>query len=283
MDSSQNFDTTTVLPLTVSAGVGPFLANNARSAVTDSGTSFWLGGDGTPTSNGGVWFSTGPVQILNGPTKVRVCQIYSTDGTSANSQLYCTASSAGFANVFTVGTGLPTTAPQTATALSGLPTTSGPSPFSFVFLNLATENPEVNPDTLYITDESKPAGTAAAGMTCAGGGIQKWTRADNVSPWVCIGTIQTSHTTPSVPTGAFAGVRGLTASVAGDGTITLIATTAPTGSGNPPNAIISCTDQRATVPGASGGCITLSATALATGSTTIASSLYRGAALAPLP
>ncbi|HEY2898946.1 MAG TPA: hypothetical protein VGL59_00110 [Polyangia bacterium] len=258
IDSSGNVDTSAALPNGASSF---FVANNVRTVVTGTGTDYWFGGPGN--SGGVVYFvppasSMNPAQILPSPSGIRVCQIVS-------GQLYCTSSTSAFSNVFTVGTGLPTSGTQTATVLTGLPATgSTPQPYSFVLMDL-DPNDGVTPDTLYLTDDRTPAGTTAAAAACAGGGIQKWTRASSSSSWSCIGTIQTGVPGASF---AFSGTRG----IAAEGTansLTIVATTA-----SAPNAIISCTDQRATVPGATGSCTLISASGNA---------IYRGVALAPLP
>src|SRR5262245_5901432 len=48
--------------------------------------------------------------------------------------LKCDASTT-FQSVFTIGSGLPTTAGQTASVLPGLPMSSGPSPYGFLLLD----------------------------------------------------------------------------------------------------------------------------------------------------
>src|SRR6185436_4191692 len=106
---------------------GLISGTNVRSAVTNDGTQFWVGG----AANGVVYLllgTTGGVAILNAPTNVRNVEIF-------GGQLYGTSGSGTFVNVFTVGTGLPITAGQTATSLPGMPVAAGPSPYSFVFFD----------------------------------------------------------------------------------------------------------------------------------------------------
>ena len=110
---------------------------------------------------------------------------------------------AAFTNVFTIGTGLPVTIDQIATPLPGLPTT-GASPYGFVLFDLDAAVAGI--DTLYLTDDG------------AGAGVQKWTFDGSI--WTQVDTLNLS-----VPVG-FRGLAGF----ASGGTVTLMASTAETGS-----------------------------------------------------
>ena len=84
-------------------------------------------------------------------------------------QLYGSSSSAPtWYNVYTVGTGLPTTAGQTAASLPGMPTASGPGPNSFSLVDFDGAG---GIDTMYVADDRTYA---------TGGGIQKWTLSGGV-------------------------------------------------------------------------------------------------------
>jgi hypothetical protein len=127
-----------------------------RSALTDDGTRFW-----TSVSTGGIYYITLGVtgagtEIITTPSSTRAVNI--TDG-----QLYVTSASSNFPSVSSVGIGIPTTSGQTASLLNGLPSALGPSPTSFVFLDLNTA--VVGNDALYIADD-RTIGT--------GGGLQRW-------------------------------------------------------------------------------------------------------------
>jgi hypothetical protein len=123
-------------------------------------------------------------------------------------QLYGAASSGSvFNNVFTVGTGLPTTSVPLA-VLPGFPAT-GASPFAFVFIDA---------NTLYVADDRAVALPPA--LPTAGGGIQKWT--SNGSGWTLSATFTAGL--------GGVGVRGL-AGYRTDAGVVLVATTAD--GGNP--------------------------------------------------
>ena len=117
-------------------------------------------------------------------------------------QLYATSNSTGFADVFTVGVGMPTNGPQTATPLLGVSTTNQ-SPFQFVLLDRDANVPGV--DTLYVADD---------GGGGTGAGIQKYTF--NGTIWTRV----TTFTNGLASTGA----RGLTGLITGT-SVTLLATT----------------------------------------------------------
>ncbi|HMY17690.1 MAG TPA: hypothetical protein PKA58_15310, partial [Polyangium sp.] len=142
---------------------------------------------------------------------------------------------------FTIGSGLPMSTGQTATPLPGMPTTTGPSPYSFAFVDRSSNIPGV--DTLYVADDRSVAN---------GGGIQRW---------VYDGSTWTNDLTFGDGT---AGVRGLAAAVEGNG-VRIIATTAEAAS----NRILSILDE----PGFSPTIVPIA--------TAPTNTLYRGIAFAP--
>ena len=169
-------------------------ANNIRSAVTNDGNQFWVAGAGGSAA-GGVWYNTlgttgAEIRISSTPNNVRWLQI-------VGGQLHGSSNTGVFTNVFTIGTGLPTTL-VASTKLPGLPDSTG-SPFGYVLLDVTPT--VVGVDTLYIADD----GTTA--------GIQKYTF--NGTTWSSAGTLNTS-----TPTG-FKGLAGYVVS----GTVTLVAST----------------------------------------------------------
>jgi hypothetical protein len=179
IDMSGNVDTSTRINNLISG-------NDVRSAVTDDGAEFWVGG----APNGVVYVNegtTGGTSILASPASTRNVEIF-------GGQLYGSSGQNGFMNVFTVGTGLPTTS-TTETALPGMATTVA-SPYAYWF---------ANPSTLYVADDRPPS---------IGGGIQKWTL--NNGTWTLLTTFNNG-----LPTG----VRGLSGEATGN-TVTLFATTA---------------------------------------------------------
>jgi hypothetical protein len=217
-----------------------FSGSNIRGATTFDGTTFWATGtsSGSPNS-GGAWTialgATGGTQILATPNNSRWCGIFA-------DQLYGSAGSVPFVNVFSIGTGMPTTAGQTATSLAGMPTTSGPSSYGFVLFD---RNPAVaGVDTLYVADDRSVA---------TGGGVQKWTF--DGTTWTLVATFNTGLTS---------GVRGLAGLVTG-ANVTLLATT----SQSLPNTVVQFIDDGSATP---------AATVVAT---VITNAVYRGVAFSP--
>jgi hypothetical protein len=214
-----------------------FSTGNPRAAASDDGTAFWVAGTGG-AGVGGMWtialgMTTG-VQVLAAPNNCRTAGIF-------GGQLYGSASSAPFVNVFSVGTGLPTSGGQTATSLNGMPTTAGPSSYGFVLFD---RSPAVaGLDTLYVADDRAPTN----------GGIQKWTF--DGTTWTLAATFNTGLTS---------GVRGLAGLVTG-ANVTLLATTSQA----LPNTVVQFVDDGSATP---------AATVLAT---VIANAVYRGIAFSP--
>ncbi len=179
-----------------------FSGDSVRGATSSDGTGLWVSGTSSGTT-GGVWYlpfgMSGGTQIVgqsgNLPGNTRAVHVF-------GGQLYGTAASGAFQGVFSVGAGLPMMQ-STATMLPGLPTTSGPSPYSFALFDLNAAVPGL--DTLYVADDRAVA---------SGGGIQKWT---------FDGTTWTLSTTLS--NGLTSGCRGLTGWVVGTG-VMLAASTA---------------------------------------------------------
>src|SRR5262249_33444533 len=104
----------------------------------------------------------------------------------------------------TVGSGLRTTAGQTAVILPGMPTSSGPSPYAYFFVDLNGAVSGV--DTVYVADDRAIA---------SGGGVQRWNY--NGTTWSLVYTLTAGLT---------AGTRGLTGVVDLSGNPVLFATTA---------------------------------------------------------
>ena len=190
IDATGSVDTTT----RINAG---FSGNNVRGAASVDGSAFWLSGTAGSGSPAGIFYipfgTTGGIQILSSPNNTRVVEIF--DG-----QLYASAASGTFVNVFTVGSGLPTTSGQTAMSLPGMPTSAGPSPYAFALLDRDPNVP--GPDLLYLADDRSPPN----------GGIQKWTF--DGTTWTLATTLNAGSS----------GARGLTAFVTG-ANVTLVATT----------------------------------------------------------
>jgi hypothetical protein len=152
VDSGGAIDTSTQLTA--------FVGDNVRGATSQDGNSFWVEGSSTGTS-GGIWNvgignSASAVQILTTPNDARWPHVFF-------GQLYASANTGTFHNIFAVGTGLPSSAGQTATSLPGMPTATA-SPFSFVFFD---RDGNGVPELLYVADDGSSTVR----------GIQKWTLA----------------------------------------------------------------------------------------------------------
>ncbi|GAA4032866.1 hypothetical protein GCM10022409_16440 [Hymenobacter glaciei] len=170
-----------------------FSAGNIRAAASQDGSSFYVVG-----SNSGVQYVTfggfNPTQLTTAPANQRVINI-------AGGNLYVSSGSSPYYGISMVGTGLPTTAGQTATLLPGFPgATTGSSPYGFYFADLSSSVPGI--DVVYVADD----------RATAGGGIQKWSLVSGT--WVLNGTIASS-------TGNT--VRGLDGNTSGT-TVSLVAT-----------------------------------------------------------
>jgi hypothetical protein len=126
VDASGGVDTTTRLP------IGSF-GTNVRGAATADGSAFWVSGNGTGFGGGTIYAALGAAgvgtQVLANPANMRMVGI-------AGGQLYGDSGVGGFTEVFSIGTGLPTTAGQTATGLPGM--TSLTSPYGFAFIGAST-------------------------------------------------------------------------------------------------------------------------------------------------
>jgi hypothetical protein len=135
-------DTSTTL------GSTAFSGNNPRSAVTTNGTSIWVGGaGGTEATEGGVWYTTDGSNTSSALVfgNQRQVNVY-------NGQLYISSASAtapAVIGISAVGTGLPTSGPQTTTVIPGVDTSSTGTPYAYVFESLGGS---VNPDTIYVAD-----------------------------------------------------------------------------------------------------------------------------------
>jgi hypothetical protein len=204
VDASGVLDTSTFF-------LAAFSGSNIRSATSTDGLGFWASGGNSAVEY--IPFGTSTATQLNtAPTNVRVVH-------AIGGQLYGTSGSGLFVNVFSVGTGTPTTTGQTVTSFPGMPTATA-SPYSFVLLD---RNPLVpGMDTLYVADDRAVA---------SGGGIQKWT--SNGTTWA-LG--------PTFAQGT-SGFRGLAGVVTG-ANVTLIATTA----GASANAVVAFVDDGVTTP-----------------------------------
>jgi hypothetical protein len=230
IDAFGNINTTTSLGTA-------FSGSAVRAATSTDGSSLWISGNGTATT-GGVFHSflgaLTSTQILADPANMRFVHV-------VNNQLYGSSGTGVYVNVFTIGSGLPMAAGQLASTLYGMPTTPGPSPYSFALLDRSAAISGV--DTLYVADDRSFANN---------GGIQRW-EYDGFS-WTNTATF----------TDGTAGARGLAATIEGTG-VRIIATT----SESPTNRILSIYDE----PGFSPIVVPIA--------TSPTNTLYRGVAFAP--
>ncbi len=119
------------------SGTMPFTSNTYRSVVPVSSTTFYCAG--TATSTGGIWYYDGTnfTQIYNTQNNVRNLEIF-------NGNLYFSVAAGSARGIYQLGTGLPTTAGQTATLL-----------FSNDQANSSVYNFSISPDgcTAYLADD----------------------------------------------------------------------------------------------------------------------------------
>ena len=226
---------------------------------------------GTPGSKNG--FEFGYSVVLNGKTADKSGKDDNFRGlTVFNNTLYATKGSGsnGINTVYQVGTAgtLPTTATVSTTNISILPgfsttlasATSTPSnplyhPFGIWFANA---------NTLYVGDEGDGVAYTSSSKTHFGG-IQKWIY--NGTTWSLAYTLQnglnlgTQYSVTNYPSAlnpATDGIRNITGTVNGDGTVTLYGITSTisssTDQGADPNMLVSITDNvAATTAGAVSG------------------------------
>lgn len=177
-----------------------FSGFSVRSAATTDGTSFYVAGAGPASGAGsGIQYvpfgAFTPTQINTAPTNIRAVNI-------ANGNLYISSGSSPYIGLSAIGTGLPTTGPQTVSLLPGpVDGGTGASPYAFYFADLDATVPGV--DVVYVADD----------RATVAGGIQKWSLV--AGTWVLNGTI----------TGTTVALRGLNGSSTGT-TVSLVATSA---------------------------------------------------------
>ena len=208
-------------------GTIPFTGNNLRSAIATSSTTFYAAGTASGTT-GGVWYSDGAsfTQVSSTatgqPTNMRNVEIY-------NGQLFASSSATTGYGIWSIGTGLPTSAGSTSTLainMAGIGTGTA-SPSGFVMFDT---NKDSLLDTAFIADD----------RTSAGGGLQKWTF--NGTAWVnsysLLFNAATSGLTGTAGSG-IVGIRGLTGGYDDTtGAFSLFATTADASN----NKIVSVVD-----------------------------------------
>lgn len=214
-------------------GTMPFTGNNLRSAIATGSNTFYASGTvSSGGATGGVWYSDGAsfTQVTSTatgqPTNLRNVEIY-------NGQLFSTSSSGTGYGIWSIGTGLPTSAGSTSTlAINTAGTGTGTaSPYGFVMFDT---NKDSLLDTAFIADD----------RTSAGGGLQKWTF--NGTAWVNSYSLRfdaAAGNLSATASSGFVGIRGLTGGYDDTtGAFSLFATTTETAS----NRIVSVLDNGAT-------------------------------------
>lgn len=186
IDSLGTVNTTTALS-------DAFSGNNLRGVTSVNGTSFWLTGSSDGVRYASMVGATTSSVISNTVTNLRETAIF-------NGQLYVSTSSGSAVRIGSVGTGTPTSGPQTITNLPGFVTTG--SPYEFFFADL--DGTVSGPDTLYVADDT-------------GNQIQKYCLV--AGSWVARGSVSASG-----------GLRGLTGIVSGTN-VTLYATSGAASTG----------------------------------------------------
>src|SRR6185436_5942279 len=201
--------------------------NNARSAISVDGSSFWAAGAGSGAGAGLHYIGfgmTGGTQVLAMPASLRASLIF-------GGQLYGASSDVPFTGIFAIGKGLPTTEGATAMLLAGVNT---PQPYQFVMFD--RDATIAGPDVLYVADDRAPSSSSPT----SGGGIQKWTF--DGATWSNVTTFNLDSTGAVLSVG----VHGLAGTVTGS-SVTLVAVTAET-SGNRVLSFVDEGNQRNPVP-----------------------------------
>jgi len=234
LDNTGTVVNRTTYPTGGAAGtpVSPFSGNNLRSAIATGSTTFYATGtsSGTPIT-GGAWYYDGAnfTQISSTatgqPVNFRNVEIY-------NGNLFASSSASTGYGIFSIGTGLPTSAGSTSTLAintAGIGTGTASS-YGFVMFDT---NKDSLLDTAFIADD----------RSSVGGGLQKWTLsgAAGVNSYALLfNTV--GGLTATAGTG-IVGIRGLTGSYDDStGAFNLFATT--TDASN--NRIVSVVDNGTT-------------------------------------
>ena len=137
----------------------PYRSGPYRSSIATSGSTFYTAGSASfGTSSGGIWYTDGSrffqLSATSGSvTDIRNVEIY-------NNQLYFSSQSGAFLGVSSLGTGLPTSGPQTAALQIDLGT--GGSAYGFVMFDT---NGDHVLDRAYVADDR---------ATAANGGINRF-------------------------------------------------------------------------------------------------------------
>jgi hypothetical protein len=194
----------------------PYSGNNFRSIIPTGSNTFYTGGtsSGSPVT-GGIWYYDGSdfAQVSTTVINARNVEIY-------GNQLFFSTGS-GTNGIYAVGTGLPTSGPQTATLVPGL---TAPTPYGFVMFDTNSDNVL---DLAYV----------ASDQLTTGGGLKKYTfdGATWINQWSLLNN--PNGTLSEITAGGFVGIRGL-AGTFSNGAATLFATTTETSN----NRLISIID-----------------------------------------
>ena len=216
------------------AGVSPFSGNNYRSSIATSGSTFYgVGTSSGSPSTGGAWYFNGSAftqvssTATGQPTNLRVVEIY-------NNQLYATSAASTGYGIWSIGSGLPTTAGTGTVATMAINTGTGGA-YGFAMFSTGSQGAGVL-DLAYIADD----------RAVAGGGLGKWTY--NGTSWsnswsLLVGASGTSTLQSGTGVG-FAGIRGLAGTYDSVLGASLYATTTETSN----NRLISIFDTGTTTP-----------------------------------
>ena len=216
------------------AGVSPFSGNNYRSSIATSGSTFYgVGTSSGSPSTGGAWYFNGSAftqvssTATGQPTNLRVVEIY-------NNQLYATSAASTGYGIWSIGSGLPTTAGTGTVATMAINTGTGGA-YGFAMFSTGSQGAGVL-DLAYIADD----------RAVAGGGLGKWTY--NGTSWsnswsLLVGASGTSTLQSGTGVG-FAGIRGLAGTYDSVLGASLYATTTETSN----NRVISIFDAGTTTP-----------------------------------
>jgi hypothetical protein len=217
-----------------------FSGQSIRAATSSDGSATWAAGANGSGNGTRYWVRGASTEASVTTTNMRAVNIF-------GGQLFGSSGSSGL-EVFTIGTGLPTSS-STPTLLPGLPAATAAGPHGFIMFDLNANNfMSTGMDTLYVADDRTVA---------TGGGIQKWTYSDATSTWSLVANYNTGGTT---------GMLSVTGLKTAASTVKIIAT-----SNESTTKVYSFTDDGVTSP----------VVALIPGMTAGTNTAYRGVAMVP--
>ena len=171
-------------------------SDNVRSAASTDGNEFWV--SGAPSGVEYVTLGTSSGTAITGPADTTSYQQLQVN----NGQLYVSIKKNNA--VSTLGSGLPTSGPQTPTELPGLPVGSNTYSYFFAHLNGAG----TTPDTLYLTDDTGNGGQITKYSLVGGSWVSNGSMTGAAQVRGLTGSVNNSTGTPTVYLYGSSGLNG---------------------------------------------------------------------------